>query len=165
MAAFDRPIPGQSLTSGPRANPYERAPEVNDPEEALQVHLAGLAKTKPMAAALNLLAEGVDLVTLVEGILRNGVMRGLHSVDVSLIIAPAIHEFIKTTADAVGIEYEEGFEDKEESERLTYSYRESDARRQLAKMKVEPQEVAEAVVAQEETMPEETKPRGLMARM
>ena len=36
---YDRPIPGQSLTTEPKNAPYENPPEITDPDEALMVHL------------------------------------------------------------------------------------------------------------------------------
>ena len=46
------------------------------------------------------LEAGLDLVRLVQGILRSAVMEGIHPIDVSLIIAPVIHEYIKGFTDA-----------------------------------------------------------------
>ena len=91
---LDRPIPGQSLTTTPKGAPYERPPELTDPIDALEAHLDNLMKDGAMEDVLFFLEEGVDLVTLTEGVLRSAVMEGIHSVDVSLIIAPALHEFI-----------------------------------------------------------------------
>jgi hypothetical protein len=113
---FDRPVPGQSLTADPGKYPYERPPEINDPEEAMMYHVLKLSEPKVMKSAFGLLEQGVDLVTLVEGILRNGVANGIHSIDVSMIIAPTIHEYIKDTADAVGIEYDEGVDEEGDTE-------------------------------------------------
>ena len=50
-----------------------------------------------------MLELGVDVVTLTEGILRAAVAMGKHSIDVSLIIGPIIHELIKSNADVTGI--------------------------------------------------------------
>lgn len=169
MNRFERPIPGQSLTTPPRSFPYERPPEITDPEQALQVHLYRLSDKETMEDVLYYLEQGVDLVTMVEGILRTGVMSGLHSIDVSLIIAPAIHEFIKVTADEVGLEYEEGFEDKEGKKRKTYARNILRAKDMLKKVKAdmpvaveEKEEEPEVVMeAAEEVAPE---PKGLMAR-
>lgn len=165
---FKRPIPGQSLTMEPKAMPYERPPEVVDPEQALQIHLFHLAKPDVMASALTLLEDGLDLVTVVEGLTRTGVAKGIHSVDVSLIVAPVIHEFIKTTADAVGIEYEEGFGDEEDKKTLRYRSKLNDARKQISKLDLKPKEVAEDVaplMEEKEVVVEEKPSRGLMARM
>ena len=109
---FDRPIPGQSLTTPSKSAPYERLPDVTDPREALELHLDNLMKEGAMDDVLFFLEEGLDLVTLVEGIVRSAVMEGIHSIDISLIIAPVLHEFIKGAALRAGIDFEEGFENK-----------------------------------------------------
>ena len=92
---FERAIPGQSLTTPPKSAPYERPPEITDPIEALDWHLDKLDNPKAVQQAMFFLEMGVDLVSLVQGVLRNAVMEGMHSIDVSLIIAPVVHEYIK----------------------------------------------------------------------
>jgi len=168
MTMFDRPIPGQSLTTTPRNAPYERPPEVVDPEQALQIHLDRLTDPDRMEDAMYFLEIGVDVVTLVEGILRGAVMGGIHTVDVSLIIAPVIHEYIKSTADALGVEYEEGFDNKDARQQRTYSRNATLAAKKMSQMGVEPQAVArqieQAPMAQEPEMMTEEQPVGLMAR-
>jgi len=170
MTMFDRPIPGQSLTTTPRNAPYERPPEVVDPEQALQIHLDHLTDPDRMEDALFFLEMGVDMVTLVEGILRSAVMEGIHTVDVSLIIAPVIHEYIKSTADLLGVEYNEGFEDKEGRKRQSYVRNAALAEKRMKSMGVEPKTVASQMEAPqpemmtEEPMMQEEQPTGLMAR-
>lgn len=163
MAMFDRPIPGQSLTVEPKSAPYERPPEVTDPEQALQIHLAKLNNAKRMDSIMTLLENDIDLVTVVEGITRNAVMNGIHSIDVSLIIAPVIHEYIKTTADALGIEYDEGF-DEDDSEYTSYVI-DAAARKKVGSMGKETKKVVEQVEDIREEEPAKEPSRGLMARM
>jgi len=45
-------------------------------------------------------------------------MEGLHSIDLAIILAPALYEFISTIADSVGIEYKTGLDVEEEDEVL-----------------------------------------------
>ena len=167
---FNVPIPGESLTREPKNAPYERPPELNDPEDALIYHTDRLTNERRIKAAMLLLEEGIDIKTLTEGLLRKGVLDGIHSVDVSLIIAPAVHEYIKTTADMAGVEYKEGFE--QDDTELDYEINKSRAKKALSKIKAEPKkpveeepmmdlEVEEPVMVEEEMSP---KPRGLMAR-
>jgi hypothetical protein len=166
---FNKPIPGESLTSKPKNAPYENPPEITDPEEALQVHLARLTDTKRMDKIMGLLDIGVDIQTMTEGILRSAVMNGVHSIDVSLIIAPVIHEYIKLTADQVGIDYKEGFEDDEESESgVDYMLASIKSKEKLQEMDMIPEEVPqtedqETTILEDE---EEVKPmlKGLMVR-
>jgi hypothetical protein len=114
---FEAPIPGQSLTSEPRKYPYERPPEISDPEEAIKMHLSRLSKEDKVQDIIDILEidkELVSVVDLTQGILRSAVATGLHSIDVSLAIAPVIHEYIKGVAEDAGIDYEEGLVDKKE---------------------------------------------------
>jgi len=173
MLTFERPIPGQSLTTEPKNAPYERPPEIVDPIEALDVHIENLLKPGAMEDALYFLEYGVDLVTLVQGILRGAVMEGIHSIDVSLIIAPVIHEYIKGFADAADLDYEEGWETKEEEKALSYRRDVARAKKLLDELR---EEKGEEVPTTMEKMTEEPEmeleveeeqpaPTGLMARV
>ena len=118
---------------------------------------------------------GVDLQTMVQGILRSGVVAGIHSLDVSLIIAPVIHEYIKGFADAADLDYSEGFEDEESKEVISYRRDIARAKKMLEsireeedmpepEMEMEPEMEPEEpeMVEEEEEEPVKT---GLMARV
>ena len=120
MLMFERPIPGQSLTAESKSQAFERPPEITDPIEALDIHIDNLSKDGAMEDVLYFLEFGVDLVTLVQGMLRGAVMEGIHSVDISLIIAPALHEFIKGAALRADVEFDEGFEQKDAKKIISY---------------------------------------------
>lgn len=110
---FNAPIPGESLTRTPKQYPWERPPKYSDPEEALQFYLSKMNDPDRMEAYMDALELDVPVKTLVEGTLRMGVANGLHTIDVSLLIAPVIHEFIVGFAQELGVSYDDGFEDKE----------------------------------------------------
>jgi hypothetical protein len=114
----DRPIPGQSLTTPSQSQPYERQPEVTNAIEALEYHMDRLNEPEAKEEAMDLLEMDIDIVTLTEGVLRKAVMDGIHSIDISVSIAPHLHEFIKGEADALGIEYDEGFDDVEKEKEM-----------------------------------------------
>ena len=161
---FERPIPGESLTTTPKVAAYEIPPEVTDPYEAIERHLVNLTEDGAMEDIMFFLEQGVDLQTLTEGILRSAVMEGIHSIDVSLIIAPVLHEHIKGILDASGVEYEEGFEDKEGEKALNYKRDVERAKRMLGQLDPKPEVVEE----KEEPMEIKEEPEvktGLMARM
>ena len=169
MLMFERPIPGQSLTAESRSQAFERPPEITDPIEALDMHIENLSKEGAMEDVLYFLEFGVDLVTLVQGILRSAVMEGIHSIDISLIIAPVLHEHIKGFADAARLDYDEGFDNKEGKKAL--DYRRDVARTKKMMKKLEEEGKAEVSVLEpiEEPKPEiekqEPDKSGLMARM
>ena len=172
---FERAIPGQSLTTPPKSAPYERPPQISDPLKALDYHLELLNEPKAVEELMFFLEMGVDLVSLVEGLARNAVLEGIHSIDISLIISPVIHEYIKGYAEAMNIDYEEGFEDRDQDERISYARNEILARKVLSEMsskddsvRMPPQEDKSV----QEEMPEmdvppeqpQEQPQGLMAR-
>lgn len=162
-------IPGQSLTAEPKNAPYENPPELNTEEDAVMWHLERLSEQDRMEALVDMLELGIDVVTLTEGLLRGAVLEGRHSIDISVIIAPVIHEFIVSTAEKVGIDYEEGLpDDSDDRENIRYQINEGKARKMLAKLDMEVKEttVEEMPVVVEEEMPMEApaKPAGLMAR-
>ena len=172
---FSAPIPGQSLTSEPKNSPWENPPEYAAPEDAVLWHIERLNKPEKLKASLNMLELGVDVVTLTEGILRAAVAMGKHSIDVSLIIGPIIHELIKSNADAAGIDYEEGLEDPDlesTEEEINYNIQERQAAKILGDIKEDPEDVDLSSLEGSkkttmEDMPEdipEEKPMGLMSR-
>jgi hypothetical protein len=175
MLTFERPIPGQSLTTEPKNAPYERPPEMTDPIEALDAHIDNLLKPGAMEDVLYFLEFGVDLVTMVQGILRSAVMEGIHSIDVSLIIAPVLHEYIKGFADAADLDYEEGFENEEQKKALSYKRDVARAKKLLDELREEEGEEVPTTMEdmnqepeaelEVEAAEEEPVKTGLMARM
>ena len=104
---FSQPIPGQSLTSEPKGMAWERPAEYNKPEEALSFYIDKF-EDEDTTDDINLaLAEGFPLDIMVSSILTNGVMDGIHTTDVKLLIAPVLQEFLLTKATAAGIDVKE----------------------------------------------------------
>jgi hypothetical protein len=114
---FNAPIPGESLTKPPKNFPWERPPEYTDPEDVIQLYLTKLTEPERMGGIMDALEVGMSIRNVVEGVLRVGVSEGIHSIDVSLLAAPVLHDYIKGFADELGVEYDEGFEDKAQKEK------------------------------------------------
>ena len=168
---FSAPIPGQSLTSEPKNVPWENPPQFPDPESALMWHMDRLQEPEKIKAIAGLLTLGLDVVTLTEGLLRSAVLDGRHSIDVSLLIGPIIHEYIVGTADAAGIEYDEGMDEPSADEvDIEYTLRSKESAKILKELEesgevdfdVEPEESME--MPEEVEAPVEDKPMGLMSR-
>jgi len=172
---FSAPIPGQSLTSEPKNSPWENPPQMTTPEEAVMWHIERLGKPKKVKSVVGLLSLNLDVVTMTEGILRGAVAEGRHSVDVSLIIAPIIHEYIKGIGDAANIDYNEGLNDGEEDidlREVNMALREKEVEDILKDIEdgeeVDLSPLKEDIPSEEEPMmeepEEEPKPMGLMSR-
>jgi|TARA_R110000824_G_scaffold348434_1_gene535173 hypothetical protein len=118
LSVLDRPIPGQSLTDEPKNYPWERPPEMSDPDEALSFYIDKLEDVDVLDPIMEVLGDSkIPLTTLVSGLVRSlGVSTGRHSIDVGLMISPAIHEYIKRVADILEVDYDEGLPKKGTSE-------------------------------------------------
>ena len=156
---YDRPIPGQSLTTEPKNAPYENPPEITNVDEAIMHHIDHLNNEEAAEDILDFIEAGVDVKTLTEAVMRSAVMQGIHSIDISLSIGPVLHEFIRGIPLAAGIDFEEGFEDKEAKMVKTYSRQMSSAKKILDRLGVD-----DAPIKEDKEPVVEDKPAGLMAR-
>ena len=169
---FSTPIPGQSLTKEPRSYAWEDPPKYSKPEDALMWHMDRLEEPERTKAVLTLLELGLDVVTLTEGVLRGGVVQGIHNIDVSLIIAPIIHEYITGTTSAAGIDFKEGlsevkvdykeFESTIDKNKIKEVLKDIDEDKPIDLQPIE--ETLEEKELQVEEPEVEEKPKGLMAR-
>ena len=180
MRNFSAPIPGQSLTTPPKNFAWERPPEITDPEEAIQMHLTRISQPEMLETVLNVIEmDDLDIKTVTNGIIRGGVANGIHSIDVGMIVAPVLHEFIKQAAKAMGIEADDGFIDHTAKAKEREGIIAAKARKMLAKMGAKPAEAAKATEAIPTAAPTDTPavapqaapmeapveaPKGLMAR-
>jgi hypothetical protein len=115
MELLKAPIPGQSLTDEPKNYAWENPPEITDPKEAIAMHMSKFNDPEVIDNMLDLLDVGFPVRALAESILTASVAAGWHSIDVSLIVAPFIHEHIISMANEAGVSYVEGFEKDEEA--------------------------------------------------
>ena len=162
-------FPGQSLTAEPKNAPYENPPKYTTPEDGLEYHLERLSTEDKLEDLLDALELGLDVVTITEGVLRGAVLQGVHSVDVSLIIAPVIHEFINGAAKRAGIEYDEGFPDETKDRRkVEYALNGVRAKKVIASFE-EDGDIEEGLLDEKEVDKVDEEPieegKGLMSRM
>lgn len=97
------PIPGESLTREPGNAPWEQPAQYSDPKDALGFYLEKFEDPEKIDDLLFLFDQGYPVSLMVETMLTMGVMEGIHTIDVSLIIGPIIHEYFVSLAKAAGI--------------------------------------------------------------
>ncbi len=170
ISKFDRPIPGQSLTGEPKNNPWENPAEMSDLGEITAYYVKRLANDEIMDDIGALMQAGISIQPVVQSLITSGNMRGIHSVDSGMLVAPVIHQFIKKALEAMGIEskddsidYEKEADQKEldrfkvvAGQMLNGNVDMKDPGKELLSELVEDQ-------PEEEETPEE-KPMGLMAK-
>lgn len=110
---LDAPIPGQSLTAEPGARPWEKPARYSTVEDALSFYVDNLSQPKKMANLLDKIEEGAPLTLIADSLQTIGVMRGLHSLDVGILITPVLIEFMKASADQAEVDYSVGIEDND----------------------------------------------------
>lgn len=108
------PIPGQSLTTEPKARPWETPAKYSDPEDALEFYISQISDPERTAHMLEILESGLPATNLIDSLTLSGVMQGLHSIDTAIIISPSLFDLITAVADNAGVEYKTGLvkEDK-----------------------------------------------------
>jgi len=111
---FSAPIPGQSLTTEPKNRPWENPPKYNTDEEALQFYLEQLEVPDRIEHLIQLLDAGLPVADLVDTLTLSGVMEGLHTIDVAVIISPALYELISGIGEAAGIEFKNGITEEDD---------------------------------------------------
>ena len=111
---FSQPIPGASLTTEPKGYAWERPAQYDKPEEALSFYINKFDDEETTDDINLALGEGFPLDILVSSILTNGVMDGIHTTDVKLLIAPVLHEYLRIKADAAGVEVKENAKSMQE---------------------------------------------------
>ena len=155
---LDAPIPGQSLTTEPKSRPWEQPPKYTTAEEALDFYVPRLSDPEMVAPMVDVMERGTTVVAVAEMIQSSGVMQGLHSVDVGLIIAPVIVELLITQADLAEIEYKVGTEKSDIPDSSMINRAVDNAGEEYFDTGVDPME--------EEIMEEapEVQPEGIMSR-
>lgn len=111
---LDAPIPGQSLTSEPGARPWEKPAKYTTAEDAIKFYVEDLSRPRKMASLLDKIEEGAPLTLIADTLQTVGVSKGLHSIDVGVLITPVLIEFMKASAEQAEVEYRVGTEDEDE---------------------------------------------------
>lgn len=119
VSKLNAPIPGMALTTAPKNRPWEKPPEIDSVEDAVNFYISHLSKPDVVDDLMVMLEIGFPVKALVETLRTSGVMKGKHSLDVGLLVEPVVTKFITATADSLDVPYVMGGVDpnKEEKER------------------------------------------------
>lgn len=112
---LDAPIPGQSLTTEPGARPWENPPQLATVSDTAEFYLERLSEPAQLATLLDKIEEGAPLTLLADTFQELGVMKGIHTLDVGILVSPILIEFMKAIAEQEEIEYTIGTEEEEDA--------------------------------------------------
>ncbi len=108
--SFDAPIPGMSLTHELGDRPWQTPAQYSTVDEAMSFYLPKLSSENFAAPLLQAMELGVPLTNLANSIQISGVMEGIHSLDVGILVIPVLVETMMLLGDSAGIDYVTGME-------------------------------------------------------
>lgn len=152
---FKGPVPGQGMTAEPQSRPWFNPPQLNTVEEATEYYIPRLIEPKAMDGLIDAMELEIPLTVLAETLTTGGVLQGLHTIDVAMLVNPIIVELLKGIAENAEIEYDLGHKTAKEDVPTPFALK-----RALADLEKNP-------IAQEEEQEEvttEEEPTGLMSR-
>ena len=115
---YSKPIPGGSLTSHkPGERQWERPPEIASVEEALKYYMERLSDEEIIDDFMVAIESGIAIVPMVKALYLSNVMRGIHSLDVGILIAPALSEYLAAVARSYEIDYKMSNKDYKKEKR------------------------------------------------
>ena len=102
--SFDAPIPGEALTAEVGSRPWQKPPQYSTVEDALEYYVPRLTDKDFESDLLDTMELGVPVTTMANSIQISGVMQGLHTVDVGLLLIPVLMEMIAFLGDRAKIQ-------------------------------------------------------------
>ena len=116
---FDAPVPGMSLTHEVGARPWQTPPEFVSVEEALDYYIPRLTDTNYMGRLIDIIETKIPLTSIADTLTLGGVMQGLHTIDVAVLVNPILVELMEGIAKNAEVDYvvgdDEGIEDAPDS--------------------------------------------------
>ena len=153
---FDAPVPGMSLTHEVGARPWQTPPEFVSIEEALDYYIPRLTDTNYMGRLIDIIETKIPLTSIADTLTLGGVMQGLHTIDVAVLVNPILVELMEGIAKNAEIDYvvgdDEGIDDAPDSMLI-----------KKAMKKIDNMDIS-SVVEPEKNNDVESKSSGLMSR-
>jgi len=110
---FDAPIPGQGLTAELGSRPWQTPPEFTTLEEGVDFYVSRIIQPKMAAQLLDIIEMKIPLTAIAETLTLGGVMQGLHTVDVGILVNPILVELMEGLAKNAEVPYKVGDTDGE----------------------------------------------------
>tara|TARA_R110002110_G_scaffold338195_1_gene548642 strand:+ start:421 stop:951 length:531 start_codon:yes stop_codon:yes gene_type:complete len=120
---LDAPVAGMSLTAELGARPWQKPPQYNTVDQAVDYYITRLNTEDVSEQVIDVLEMGVSVSKLANIIQLGSVMEGIHSIDVGVLVTPVIIEFIKLIGDSSNVEYKSGEEELDDKTKKRLSDR------------------------------------------
>ena len=112
--SFDAPIAGQSLTAETGNRNWQQPPQFTTAEQAVEHYLPKLLDPKLAPQLAETMELGVPITTIANALQIGGVMQGLHTIDVGILVLPVLIEVMINIAENEGVKYTTGTEEQDD---------------------------------------------------
>ena len=110
IAKFNSPVPGMALTAEPGSRPWEKPAIYPHAEDALTFYIDKFNSPESLNNLFDILEGGFPATVLIDSLIVTGVMEGLHTIDVGVLIAPALFQFVVGVASIAKIKHKTGMD-------------------------------------------------------
>lgn len=100
-----KPIPGISLTGELGNAPWEQPPKYASINEVVDYYSDKLVEEEVIGNVIDVIKRNVPLLTISEGIIRAGIMEGMHTIDAGMLVKPILVELLIALAEIYGVKY------------------------------------------------------------
>jgi len=98
-------IPGQGMTAEKHSRPWLNPPKLNSVEDTLEFYLERMLQEEATMSMLSIIKRKMPISLLAESMTTGGVMQGIHTIDIAILVNPILMEFMKGMAERANIEY------------------------------------------------------------
>jgi len=100
-----KPIPGISLTGEPGNAPWEQPPKFTTIDEVIDFYSDRITDEEVLPDLIDAIQGNVPLITIADGMIRMGIMEGMHTIDAGMLVKPVLIELFISMAEIYDIEY------------------------------------------------------------
>lgn len=100
-----QPIPGISLTGAPGNAPWEQPPKHTSLDEVVNYYSDKLVEEEMIGNVISIIKRDIPLLTIAEGMIRMGIMEGIHTIDAGMLVKPVLVELMIALAEIYGVKY------------------------------------------------------------
>lgn len=100
-----QPIPGISLTGELGNAPWEQPPKYTTIDEVVDFYSDKIIEPEVTGDMITAIKGNIPLMTIADGMLRMGVMEGLHSIDAAMLVKPILVELMIAMAEIYNVGY------------------------------------------------------------
>lgn len=100
-----KPIPGISLTGEPGNAPWEQPPRYTSIDEVIDFYSDRITDEEVLPDLIESIKGNISLMTIADGMIRMGIMEGMHSIDAGMLVKPVLIELMISMAEIYGVKY------------------------------------------------------------